>query len=221
MNKDRLDFTTYERGERRSTLRYLAAGPARFPSEPKGDWIDLPPDFSDKLGSASQFVGGRHPQLPLMQYVFLLNGHLLATNNECIVQVKVGVRGEARLLVQEAKAVECLRPTRALFSHDAVAFAGDGGWYRFERIGPDADANMTLAATMEEMIAKHWTGAEPVGDLDVPPPSKKEKTFEVSGAAFSRANLRRVLALTKCVAFDSDPVAFGQGGLKGLMVPLS
>lgn len=221
MSKDRLDFTTYVNGESRSPLRPLASGPSLTPQEPIGDWIDLPPDFTDKLSTACQFVGGKHPQMPLMQYVFLLDKHLYATNNECIVQVAVDVPGEARFLVEEAKAVKALAPTRMLRSHEAVAFAGDGSWCQFERVGPDADANMSLAATMKDMIDQHWERASDEVDIDVPPPTKDERTFETAGAAFSRSNLRRVLAITKRVGFDSDPVVFGDGDTKGLMVPLS
>jgi len=221
MIKDRIDFTTYANGERRSPLRHLAVGPAPMPAEPEGDWIDLPPEFIDRLWAAAQFVGGRHPQLPLMQYVFLFDEHLYATNNECIVQIEADLPGEARFLVEEVKALRGLAPTRTLFSHEFVAFAGDTGWCKFERIGPDTEANMTLAETMKAMIGQHWCEAGDKVDLDVPPPTKEDKTFEIAGATFSRSNLRRVLALTKCVGFDSDPVVFGEGSTKGLMVSLN
>lgn len=221
MSKDRLDFTTYANGERRSPLRPLAHEPTLAPQEPKGDWVPLPQDFVEKLSTAAQFVGGRHPQMPLMQYVYLLDRHLYATNNECIIQIAVDVPGEARFLVEEAKAVKALAPTRMLHSHEAVALAGDGGWCQFDRIGPDADANMSLAETMKAMIGQHWERASSEVDIDVPPPTQEEKTFETAGAAFSRSNLRRILAITKRVRFDSDPVAFGDGDTKGLMVPLS
>lgn len=156
-----------------------------------------------------------------MQHVFLLDGHLYATNNECIVQVEADLPGEARFLVEEVKVLRGLAPTRTLFSQGSVTFAGDTGWCKFERIGPEAEANMTLAETMKSMISQHWREAGDKVDLDVPPPTKEEKTFDIAGVTFSRSNLRRILALTKCVGFDSDPVMFGEGSTKGLMVSLN
>jgi hypothetical protein len=46
----------------------------------------------------------------------------------------------------------------------------------------------------------------------------KDATVRVGDASYRRSTLRKVLKLTTCVDFNTDPVAFGFPDGKGLMV---
>ena len=150
---------------------------------------------------------------------------MYATDNECVVEIAVGTGlTGARFLADDMSALVGFGapPTRALLSHKVVAFGwDDGSWYKFERIGPDRDGNVVLASKIKALIDSHWASMP-----DAISASEKESilvgkdaTVRVGDASYRRSTLRKVLKLTTCVDFTTDPVAFGFPDGKGLMVP--
>ena len=101
-------------------------------AKPGGE-IPVPPGFIDALLRASKFTGRSNKTFPWVQYIFLVDGKLYASDNRCIVEIDLGdpAFGPARFSPGDVSVMKAIgeNPHMAKLTGGKAAFTWeDGRW---------------------------------------------------------------------------------------------
>lgn len=137
-------------------------------TRPNGDWMPVPQGFRDALVIARRFTGKRHQLFPEVQFVYLVDGMLYASDNRCIVEIdlKSETFGRARFTAGDVATLKAMptEPSEATFRADEMAFSwlDDGSWCRFDTEASGFD----LADKCRSLLNQFWHEGPDIATLD-------------------------------------------------------
>lgn len=115
---------------------HINPGLEPYPVAMPGGELPVPTGFIEALLRASKFSGRSNKTFPWVQYVYLSEGKLYASDNRCIVEIDLGdpAFGPARFSLGDVSVMKAIghNPHMAKFTSEGAAFTWeDGRWCSF------------------------------------------------------------------------------------------
>lgn len=204
--------------------------PVETPGRPQGDWRPAPAGVRNAVLNAARFTGSHNTIYPFLNFIYVLDGKLYASDNRCIVEVDLGASnlGFGALTPADVRVLKARSdaPSEILLSTDCTAFMWlDHGWCRVDRAENEQTTGIEHAVQCRTLIAKFWREGTPAEGLSkaVSEAIETADDAEVSvlGSRWHAPSLAKVAKLARRFEASESPAAFTFEKGRGLIVKAS